>query len=330
LVSSPAPFATVVLPTPSRFVDAAQRFELEWRNVRRELATVWPEDLIDRLDGRLERLGHDNGAAAVAIGTAAGDVFVESLTIGVDRPAVTVGDAPALLPVIEHRQRTLPHVVVTVDRHGADIVAFDGGSVIEVDGVVPTTEYLHPGHSGGWTQRSLHQRSEQSWERNVGEIATAIRSVARSIGAVLVAISGEARARPAVAEALSGPGDRELFEVAEIESGTADGIADSTLRLLDDLHARLQLGVLEAVDVADDSLVGLDAVRPALTEGRVATLLVSGSNGGGPDRVWPPIGAPTFADLAVRDALATAADVVVVPHVAGLVDGVAALARWSR
>lgn len=327
LVAHPAPFATVVLPTPSRFVDAPRRFELEWRNLRRELTSVWPDDLIDRLDDRLADLGHDNGAAAVAVGTSDGDVFVESLTIGVDRPSVTVGDAPAILPIIEHRQRTLPHVVVTVDRLGADIVAFDGGSVVTIDGVVPTKEYLHPGHAGGWTQRRLHQRSEQSWERNVGEIAGAIRSVAREAGAVLVAVAGEVRARPAVAEALIGSAEVPPVEVVQIEAGDVDGIVESTRRILDDVHARLQSKVLEFVAGSDDALIGFDAVRPALVEGRVATLVAGDPLG--TTRVWPGVGSPGFADLAVRDALSTAADVVVVPHVPTLVDGVAALPRWS-
>jgi hypothetical protein len=303
---------------------------LEWRNIRRTLATAWPDDLVDRLDDRLAALGHDSGAAAVAVGTAAGDVFVELLTIGVDRPSVTVGDAPALLPVIEHRQRTLPHVVVTVDRLGADIVTFAGGAVVTVDGVVPTTEYLHPGHGGGWTQRRWHQRSEQSWERNVAEIVDAIRSVAVEAGAALVAVAGEARARPAVAAELSAAGDAALFEVVQVDAGDAAGIVEGTLRAVDDVHTRWQLEILERIDAADGRVEGMKAVRQALVEGRVSALVVSDPVGGRPDRVWPAIGAPSFADLAVRDALSTAADVVVVPRVARLVDGVAALTRWSQ
>ncbi len=37
-------FVTITVPTPSNLDDAQARFELEWRNARRQLAEGWDDD----------------------------------------------------------------------------------------------------------------------------------------------------------------------------------------------------------------------------------------------------------------------------------------------
>ncbi len=317
IVSKPAPFATVTVPMPSRVVDAVDRVELEWRNLRRDLLGMWPEEFVERIDALIDGRDHRRGSAMVVVQSADGTSFADTLSVPAG-PSVTVGDAPAVVSIIEDRQRHLPHVVVTADRVGADIVVHDGGAVVLCEHVVGTTEYLHPGHPGGWSQRRFRERSEQSWERNVAGLVETVLAAAASVRAVLVAVAGETRARSAVAAAVRSTHHDSPVEVVEIAAGDADGIvAESEQRVLD-LHTRLQQRVLERLQAGHGAVAGIGSVQAALVDGRVATLLV-------PDTARRGPGTPTPANLLVRDALRSSATVVVVPD---LGDGVAAFTRW--
>ena len=41
-------FATIAIPAPSKLDDSQARFELEWRNARRQLSPDWDDDELDR------------------------------------------------------------------------------------------------------------------------------------------------------------------------------------------------------------------------------------------------------------------------------------------
>lgn len=319
IASKTAPFATVTVPMPSRLVDAAGRVELEWRNLRRDLLGLWPEDFVERIDALVDGRDHRRGAAMVVVQSADGTSFAETiLATAPTGPSLAVGDAPAVLPIIGDRQRRLPHVVVTADRIGVDIVIHDGGSVVVGEHVVGRTEYQHPGHPGGWSQRRFRERSEQSWERNVTGLVETVLAAAGSVRAVLVAVAGETRARAAIAAAIADTHHEPPVEVVELAAGDAAGVVAESEQRVADLHARLQRQVLDRLQGDHGAVTGVDAVRAALVDGRVATLVAPES---APTGHHPP----TPADLVVRDALRTAATVVVVPD---LRDGVAALTRW--
>jgi hypothetical protein len=327
------PFLTVVLPLPSDHDDADHRLDVRWRNARRLAQDTWPAERLDALDAHVTGLDHGRGEAVVVVQPADGPIFTEYLTIGVAGPRVTIGDAPALVPIVEHRQRTLPHVVVATDRAGADVVAFDAGSVIATEVVEGDTEHIHRGHPGGWSQRRFQQRAENTWERNAGEVADTVRTVAREMAAlhppVLVAVAGEVRARTLVVEALEQPPLDGAPEIVAIETGDPDSIAEETLRRLADLHARLQLDVVERLRATPGSLTDADAVLRALDQGRVDAVLVT-------DRIDDPIDEQAadvvhtdcVVDRAVLAALSTSASIVVVPRVAEVSDGLAAITRW--
>lgn len=317
----PGPFATVLIPSPSDRADSGHTLDVRWRNARRELQDQWPAERLAQLDELFDDLDHGDAAAYVVIQRADGAVLVEGLTTGLDAPAVQVSDHPRLLEVIEHRQRTLPHIVVETDRAGASISVFAAGAAAASETVDGDTLHIHRGRGGGWSHRRFQQRAENTWERNADDVGEVVRELADGHDPVMIAIAGEVRATQLLHEALD---DRFGDILVDIEAGDPDGIADEVLTALDDRHARFQVAIIQRLR-DEQGLTDPDEVTEALREGRVETLLVAGPSNASADDALDRHAAISEA---IDGALRTSASVVVVPTTAETSGGVAALTRW--
>ncbi len=60
-------FATIMIPTPSNLDDARARFELEWRNARRELSDAWDDAELEELDELVGGLRHGDSASLAIV-----------------------------------------------------------------------------------------------------------------------------------------------------------------------------------------------------------------------------------------------------------------------
>lgn len=331
-VDAEAPFLTVAMPTPSQLDDAQHRFEIHWKNARRELeSSRWTSDDLAALDGVVAGLPHDGGAGLVIFRSADGMTFAEFLDEPVGDLVVAESAVPRLAIVIEARQRAIPHLVVEIDRAGADIHAFDGGRVLGTEQVEGDTEHIHRGHPGGWSQRRFQQRAENTWERNADDVAAQVVDMAATHRAEMVFVSGDVRAQHLLLEALP---ERERGQTTLIEAGSPDGVAAEIVRLLSDHVARRVRGLIGQVksrrgtgtastDVAD--------ILSNLTEGRVEHLLVHDNGTDDAVTTDPVGGVPAGArivDAAIAAALRTDADITVIPRVAMLEGPIAALYRW--
>ena len=320
LTDADGPFLTVLLPAPSRHADAAERFAIRCKNALKEVSSEWPADDLQVFEQELAALPHDAGASAIVIRALGGPTHVEFVDDEVE-PRLFEGPLPRLAPVIEARQRTIAHVVVDADKAGAGINAFDGGQVLDSEIVQGDTEHIHRGHPGGWSQRRFQQRAENTWDENADDIAEAADELARRVEARLVAVAGPARARSMVVESLQKLVRNDEYSVEAIEQGDVDGIADAVARLTADVAAS---DAVDAIQRAKESSATADDydgdVLAALEAGRVDTLLVhDDADSTAEDR---------HIDRCIARALATGADIVVVPSVAILDDGVAAVLRW--
>ncbi len=302
----------------------------EWRNAHRLLAQAgWPSARLEALDELVATIRHDDAATVVIVQDAHGRTFVELSTLPVDAAQVTVGDAPALVPVIERRQRTLPHIVVVADRAGADIVAVHAGEPVETLVVEGDTEFIHRSHPGGWSQHRFQQRAENTWERNADDVVAAVQAIAQRTGPVLIAVAGEVRATSLIMKGLELVPLAGHPEVRLLAAGDPSGIADEVEQALADLHARLVLGVVQSIRSSPTAITRADDVMAALQDGRVGLLLVSErAVAGGADADRSGVRRPTTVDTAVMRALATSASVLVAPRTSELRDGLAATARW--
>lgn len=331
IAGAAGPFATVALPAPSHHPDAAHRYEVNWKNARAALAHHWSAEVLDDLDGEIAALPHGGGAALVIIQSSDGRHHLEFIDEPVHGLTVVESGLPRLALLIEARQRAIAHVVVETDRAGADLTAFDGGDVVEVDVVEGETEFIHRGHPGGWSQRRYQQRAENTWEHNAGDVAHAVVAMVDRVGAVKVFVSGEVRAQSLVLEALRPKlGDK----VVELESGSPDGIAEEVVRLL---SSHVASGITELAERVRERVgtgtasVDTDEVLRAIGDGRVEHLLVHDNGGDEPTIAEPFEDIPAgtrVVDVAVVAALRSNAKVTVVPQLAIMNGPLAALMRW--
>ena len=331
LVEHDGPFLTIALPAPSAHPDAAHRFDVQRRNVVRSIPETWPEDDRDELVADLDELPHDAGAAVIAVRPLGGPTHVEFIADEVTGASVTQGPLPRLVPLLDARQRTISHVVVDCDLAGADIIAFEGGAVLETGSVEGDTEHIHRGHPGGWSQRRFQQRAENTWEENANDVVEAAMATVDRTSARLVAVTGPTRARSMVVdgltEAVEGRGLHADVEIASLEAGDPDGVAEEVVRRTADIAAR---DSMEVIGEAKDRATSPEGWSPgeissALAEGRVETLLVDDAD---PTEELDDPDEARFVDLCVAKALRSGAVVRVVPDVAVVHDGVGAIMRW--
>ena len=348
IVRREGPTATVVLAAPSATPDAEGQLDLRWRNARARLVHCGASELeLEALDRAVENLDHDEGAAFVLIKSVDHPVWVEPLDDPVTRDLSVLEELPRLGAVIETRQRSIAHMVVVADRVGADVIALDAGSELESAEVSGSDLHIHRGHPGGWSQRRFQQRAENRWEANAGEVADAVVEMADRVEPRFVGIAGDVRAVTFLLEQLP---PRLVAISQKLDGGSAEMIADQTVRAAADIVARDTVETLEAFKAsAGQHHVAADptATLAALGEGRVETLLVHDD----PDdertaafdrsglRCWidddatrstrpEGVAEARLVDVAIRSALLSDAAIRMVPRHAGPDDGLGALLRW--
>ena len=321
LVDAHGPFLSIVIPAPSHNADAAHRFDIECKNVLKQVSSTWGDDEKAELEAVLRGLPHDAGEAVVVIHAAGGPTHVEFIENGVDQGRLDEGSVPRLAPLIEARQRTIAHVMVDTDLSGADITAFDGGMVIATDGVDGETEFIHRGHPGGWSQRRFQQRAENTWEENANDVADAAATLAQQTDARLIVVVGPTRAQSMVTDSLA---ERVQIPVEKIESGEPDAAAAEITRFTANIAATDTKQLLEQVREGvgtGRSSTSSKQLMEALEAGRVETLLVH-------DDADASDTDGRLVNRAIAAALRTDAAIHVVPNVSQLDDGVAAILRW--
>ena len=332
LIDATGPFLSVAIPTPSELDDAQHRFEIRWKNAHRELeATQWDAQDLSELDALVATLPHDGGASLVVMRAADGTTIAEFLDEPIRETVVVESVLPRLALVIEARQRAISHLVVEADRAGADLLAFDGGRVLETDQVEGDTEHIHRSAPGGWSQRRFQQRAENTWERNANDVAAQIVEMFEQHQPEMIFIAGDVRAQNMVLESLP---ERQRDMTCLIEAGSPEGIADEVARMLSDHAAR---GVRDLLDRLKQragtgtASTDVDDILACLDEGRVDHLLVNDDGADGPVTTEllgaTPAGA-RVVDAAIAAAIRTDADVTVIPRVAALEGPIAALYRW--
>ena len=320
LIETDGPCLTLLLPAPSHHADAAERFAIECKNALKQISGIWPDAELAALEDELNALPHDVGAGVIVVHCAGRTSHIEFVDDPLS-PTVFEGPLPHLAPLLESRQRTIAHVVVEADKEGASMTAFDGGHFLDSEIVEGDTEYIHRGHPGGWSQLRFQQRAENTWDDNADDIAAAAHELAQRVDARLVVVAGPPRARSMVVESMDNLVRHDEYTVHPIEAGDLEGIADATTRLTADVAATDAVAAIHRAQESMSTAVGFDGdVLAALDAGRVETLLVHDDTN--------PASVDHHADQCIARALATGADIVVVPNVAIIDRGIAAILRW--
>lgn len=347
------PFASVYLDTTSATTNPREIIDLRWKNFRRDLEGA-DTPTLDAMEAAVgESHGDGDTLAMVAAG---GRVLHQSRwpdppAQGFARwaPLASVGS------IIEWRQSMPAHLVVRVDRLGADLVAFVRDEPDIETQVSGDDLHIQRSAPGGWSQRRFQQRAENMWESNAGEVADSLVKLFDEVSARVVVMSGDVRAVQFLKESLP---DRILDVAEEVNGGreeeAADRIAEETVRRVATAVASDTVALLakfgEERGQNDRASDGVPATVAALQKGQVGTLLIHddpadgrtlwfGTNG--TDLATAPgllaelgVTSPQegrLADVLIRAALGTGSDVHVVPTTAanGPTDGVGGLLRWA-
>ena len=341
VLAADGPFVTVHVGAESAVERAADRYQLAWKNLLRELeGSGVPEKVREALDAA--RGEHSDGEARLAVASlATGEVLLsEPVSTRPVTDQVHVGPLPHLLPLLTDLTAQVPHVVVHTDRTGADVSAyFDTEQVADEVTVKGRTLHLKKVPGGGWAHRRYQHRSENQWRENAKEIRETVLQLAEQVGAQLIVGVGDERELTYVQEGLSQPWDARWIEVpGGRDSDGSEQLVEQRVRDVVSRHVAAEtLSLLEEfaqergqVSRACD---GVEDVVAALRKAQVQTLLLTTAADPtatlwyGPDPtvlgttreqvaslgVQTPQEGPLL-EVLLRAALATGADVQLVPH----------------
>lgn len=358
VLAAPGPFVTVLVGAESAVEQAADRYETAWKSMLKQLEEQGVAGPVrEAISGA--RGEHDEGDARLVVASVpdAKVVLAESVS---NRPAadrVTLGALPDLLPVVDELSTRVPHVVVLADRHGAEITARYDMDEVARDVTVKGTElHTRKVHSGGWSHRRYLHRVEEQWESTARDIATAVQSLAEQIDAQLIVGAGDLREISLVHDNLPEHLKAKWVEVQGTRGGDgSEGLVQQ--RIADAVSMHTAAGTLELLgDYAQErgqdkrACDGVAAVVEALRKAQVQTLLVTtGADqsttawfGEDPTQLGltrsdvEALGTSTptegpLVSVLLRAALATGADVQLVPHQSEQApnEGVGAILRYT-
>lgn len=277
------PFVTVYLTSRSDVAQAAQELEQRWKSVRRDLQAEGATDTaLAALDTAVTGTNHAAGDTLALV--TAGDEVV--LDWHLPEPPVAdagwVSSLPRVATVLEAEQTLLPHLVVLLDRTGADVYGFTAsGRGVEREIGDADTYDVKRFQAGGWSQRRLQQRQVNTWEDNAHEVAEEVARLAKRVDARLLAVGGDVYAVGFFKDALPKeilPLVREIDGASRLPDGGADHVAEDVKRLVDTVVATETRDVVakfqEERGQADRAADGPARTIEALQAARVQTLLV--------------------------------------------------------
>ena len=358
VLSASGPFVTVVVGAESAVAQAADRYEMAWRAMLQQLEQ---EGVAEPVREALvaARGEHAEGDARLVVASVpdAEVVLAEWLSTRPATDTVSSGTLPDLRPLLDELTTRVPHVVVLADRHGAELQArYDEGKVAREVTVNGTELHTRKVRGGGWAHRRYLSHVEEQWANNAKAIADAAVELAGQIDAELVVGAGDVREINLVRDNLpthlqdrwievegtrGGDGSEALVQ-QRISDAVALHTASATLDLLGE-YAQERGQSKRACD-------GVDAVVDALRKAQVQTLLVT-TGADQSAQLWfgeepsqlgltredvTGLGAASpqqgpLVSVLLRAALATGADVQLVPHQSeqAPAGGVGAILRYA-
>ncbi|MFK4593518.1 baeRF2 domain-containing protein [Streptomyces pristinaespiralis] len=197
---------------------------------------------------------------------------------------------PDPLGLVIDRDHQLPHVVVAVDREGGDVTAYPAAAHEPSMKRTFNGSTLHISRvkAGAEAQASFHRRSVNVWSENTEQAADDVREAAAGVEAAVVLVAGDPKAIGLLREHLTD--QPPVGELVYVDGGRSDTSAlaglrasvDAAMREAMTARHRSVLDTLEAELAGGRALQGIPAVKEALAQGRVETLLLAADRSGDP------------------------------------------------
>ncbi|MGW8375064.1 hypothetical protein [Streptomyces sp. ODS28] len=281
---------SVCLDTTRAVADAERQIETRWKTLRRSLAEQGADEAtLDAVGEAVGGVGDLPGPQGEALFAANGRLL-GAYTMAEPPPSDLARRLPVPdpLPLAFDRDHQVPHVVVAVDREGADVDAYPAAAHEPAFRRTFNGSTLHITRvkGGAEAQASYHRRTENLWDENTGQAAEEVRAAADAVDAAVILVAGDPKAMGLLREHLAGPAVPPLEHIGggrtDVQARAAlRESADAALReVMADRHARVLRGLEEHL-AGEQALQGLPAVKEALSEGRVETLFLDGEDEAG-------------------------------------------------
>ncbi|MFN2538474.1 MAG: hypothetical protein ABR549_10040, partial [Mycobacteriales bacterium] len=279
------PFVTVLVESESDVPKPADKYDLVWKDVTRQLieegvdgATV---DAVAAAKGE-----HSEGQARLVVATTDDHQvrLAMSLRHPPRQPVVEVAPLPHLMPLIDELSQRVPHILVKADRSGASVEVWRdlGDKAKAVEGDVGSGWGPDPRGPSRWQHDDHQNRLQANWIGDIAnDIAKTISLLAAEVEPELVIGVGDERELLAVEQHL--PGDLKP-KWTTVEGGAGqDGSEDLVRqRVSDVLHRHTASKALQQLeDYAQKrgqlkrAADGVPDVVQALRKAQVETLLVT-------------------------------------------------------
>ena len=280
LLTATGPFATVHLPTPSAVVDPDDRLEANLRTALDALEEAGASrELVGRVRDAAVSHDHPEGGSIVVVANA-DDAWSWPVEMDVEEVQAELAGLPRIGAILEESRRHLPHIVVLIDREGADIDLVHPGEVPDTITVEGDTDVIHRSGAGGWSQRRFEQRVVNTWEENAQEVADRVTQLFGAVEPAAVFVAGDQHAVNFFIQHLPtdvGAVVQQLEHGSRADGADLDGMRTDVDHLLADIVARQTTDLLERFGTARAHDLGVEGPADtllALFEGRVETLLV--------------------------------------------------------
>ncbi|TFV80216.1 hypothetical protein E4P40_17725 [Blastococcus sp. CT_GayMR20] len=281
------PYATVCADVTHTTENADTELDLRVRAIAGRLSEQGaPEMVVEAVRGRLLE-GNEGGAAGTLRGRALvvaadGSVVLDSALADAPRREVAEwSPQPDLMPVLRQLPGRVPHIMVVIDRVGADITFMGASGEIEAEESVDGDDFqIQKVRVGGWAHHRYQHNAENKWVHNADDVASSIESMARRLSPRFVLVAGDVRARQILTDRASGVWSD--LVVTMDEGGRAAGadrepVERRMKELVAEHEARECAEVLEQVQAAAAhglSVTGRNAVVEALRKSQVETLVI--------------------------------------------------------
>jgi phenylpyruvate tautomerase PptA (4-oxalocrotonate tautomerase family) len=282
------PYATVCADVTHTTETADTELELRVRALTEKLTEQGaPEPVIQTVRDRLLE-ANEGGEIATLKGRALvvaadGSVVLDSELTGPPRTQIAEWSGhPDVLPILRQLPGRVPHIVVVVDRVGADVsLATRPGEPVEEREVEGDTLHIHKVKVGGWAHHRFLHNTEERWIHNVDQVAELIASMARRHRPAFVLVAGDVRARQILTDRASDPWKDLVVSIDE--GGRAAGadrepVERREAELVAEQEAHGEADAVEKVQSAAAhglAATGTELVVEALRKSQVETLVLA-------------------------------------------------------
>jgi hypothetical protein len=278
LYESCGDYVSVYLDIDRAREDAAEAIGLRWRAARERLAGCGADAAtLDAVAAVVTDPA--NAAPGVAVFARHGTVRLRSpLRDAPRREIARLAALPHVMPMLAQRPLRVPHLRVTADREGGEVLAVTGTGGVRTEWSARQGWPVHKTPVGGWSQDRCQRNVEHTWDDNARELASQTAAAAARVHAEHIIVGGDVRARSLLLDRLSPPLREAAVLVGEEVPADSKALAEAAEKIISDYSERTcreRFGQWHSHLSRARAVEGLAGTVAALRDGRAAEVFVA-------------------------------------------------------